>query len=59
MFIYLRERERERQRDRVQCKQGGAETDTHTHRIQSRPQVCAVSTEPDAGLELLKDKIMT
>ena len=59
-FFFLREREREREHTHESvwgAEVGGRETERERERISSRLQ--AVSTEPDAGLELLNCEIMT
>ena len=59
MFIYfLRERERERQRQRQSASWGGAEGEGDTE-SEAGSRLGAVSTEPDAGLELTNREIMT
>ena len=64
MFIYYFERERERETDRQTDRQtqsmsrGGAERRGDTE-SEAGSRLRAVSTEPDAGLELTNCEIMT
>ena len=55
------ERERERERERPSVSGGGAERERETQNPQQAPgsELQAVSTEPDAGLELTNCEIMT
>ena len=45
------------ERDRDSVSRGGAQGEEERERIPSR--LCAVSTEPDAGLEAMNREIMT
>ena len=56
MFIFERERERERERESMSGKGAKREGDTE---CKAGSRVRAVSTEPDAGLELTNHEIMT
>ena len=57
-FFFPREREREREHTCVHVSGGGAERqERERERIPSR--LCAVSTEPDARLELTNHETMT
>ena len=52
MFIFERERE--------SMSRGGAERERETQKPKQAPgSVCAVSTEPNMGLELTNQEIMT
>ena len=53
MYLFLRERERERERE----SDWGRGRETGRQRIPSR--LCAASAEPNAGLELTNQEIMT
>ena len=55
MFIYFWQRERERE---TEHEQGGTEREGDTE-SETGSRIWAVSTEPDAGLELTDREIMT
>ena len=55
MFIIETQRERERERESEQ----GRARERGTHRIKAGSRLRAISTEPDAGLELTDHEIMT
>ena len=58
MFIYFWERERERETDRQSMSGGRAERQGDTE-SETGSRLRAVSTEPDAGLELTDREIVT
>ena len=60
MFIYLceRDRERETETERQSVSRGGTEREGDTE-FKAGSRLWAVSTEPDAGLELTNGEIMT
>ena len=56
MFIF--ERERDRETERQSASRGGAEREGDTE-FEAGSRICAVNTEPDAGLELTDYEVMT
>ena len=52
MFVYF-----EGERDRVQAGEGQREREKHNPK--KSPRFCAVSTDPNMGLELMNHEIMT
>ena len=61
MFIFERYRERDRQREREteREREPGRDRERGRHRTQVGSRLRAVSTEPDAGLELTNLGILT
>ena len=57
MFIFERERERERERE-CKCEQGGEEKEGDTE-SEAVSRLWAISTEPNAGYDLMSSEIMT
>ena len=53
------ERERERKRETEKAQAGGRSVKERETQSEAGPRLQAVSTEPDAGLELMNCEIMT